>query len=115
MFPKMRDYPKEIVVADVIYSVRFVRKIPGLTHDGLAGVACPSTKTIYIVLGQSASERFSTFWHEVLHAIEFETGKKIPHPTIYALEAHLSSVAAQFMLLAPRVKCSCHQTVRPLA
>jgi hypothetical protein len=109
MYPKMREYPKEIVVSDVIYSVKFVRKIPGIEHEGLAGVACPSTKTIYIVLGQSASERFSTFWHEVLHAIEFETGKPIPHKTVYALEGDISSVAAQFMLLSSKIKCSCDE------
>lgn len=109
MYPKQRVYPKEIVVGGAVYRVKFVRKIPGIEFDGLAGVACPSSKIIYIVLGQTPEERFSTFWHEVLHAIEFETEKKIPHKTIYALEAHLSSVAAQFMLLAPKAKCSCDE------
>jgi hypothetical protein len=109
MYPKMREYPKEILVVDSIYSIKFCRKIPGINEDGLAGVACPSTKTIYIVLGQTPEERFSTFWHEVLHAIEFETDKKIPHKTIYALEGKLSSVVAQFMLMAPRPSCTCDE------
>jgi hypothetical protein len=109
MYPKQREYPKEIVVSGTVYKVKFVRNIPGIENKNLAGVACPSTKIIYIVLGQTPSERFSTFWHEVLHAIEFETDKRIPHKTIYALEGDLSSVAAQFMLLSPKAKCSCDE------
>ena len=107
MYPKQRDYPKQIVVSDVIYSVKFCRKIPGLEDMDLAGVCCPASKTIYIVLGQAAEERFSTFWHEVLHAIEFETGKTIPHKIVYAFEKDLAGVSAQFMLMAPRINCTC--------
>lgn len=44
------------------------------------------SKQIAIKSGQSERELFKTFVHEVLHAVEFERGIKMPHKTVYQLE-----------------------------
>lgn len=93
MYPRRRDYPKSIKVGQTDYRIRFVRQD---TLDRLAegentrGLCCSGSETIYLLIGLSAKERFETFVHETLHAVEFEYKIKIPHRLIYDLEAPLA-------------------------
>lgn len=88
MIRRIRDYPKEILVREEWYEVRFAQVIPGEPKSTL-GLACQETKTIWIKLGQSPRDRFKTLMHEIMHIIEYEYDLKIPHRLIYALEEPL--------------------------
>lgn len=83
----MKDYPREIMIRDSLWAIRFVRKPPGTTdrywNDGLCD---PSANTIYIRLGLDEHERFKTFVHEILHALEHEYELELPHHIVHALE-----------------------------
>lgn len=82
--PTPKQYPKEIVIGDNVWSVKFFRKKKG--HANTSGLCDPSTKTIWLKQGQTHTELMSTYIHEVLHAFEDEYNHPIPHKTIYALE-----------------------------
>lgn len=87
--PRQRDYPKEILVGDSLYKVRFVKKInePLRTENmEVVGLCDPSEKEILIIQGLGPYERMKAFIHELLHAIEFEHDIDIPHALIYKLE-----------------------------
>jgi hypothetical protein len=91
-FPGQRAYPKTIRVNEDIWHIKFVRKVPE-RHYGkevIWGLCDPGEFTIYIKQGQTREQTFSTFVHEVLHAIEasydFHIDKTDAHPKIYAIE-----------------------------
>lgn len=93
IFPGIRKYPKVVKIKDDMWSVKFVNKVPE-RHYGkevICGLCDPSEMTIYIKTGQSREETFSTFVHEILHAIEascdFYIDRAHDHPKVYALEA----------------------------
>jgi hypothetical protein len=88
--PQVRKYPREIRIKDETYQVKFVRKIKG--ERSTLGECDPSTHVIRIKLGQSLSETFATFIHEVLHAIEFEYEIKISHKAIYQFERGIADL-----------------------
>lgn len=93
--PRQCDYPKEIVVGDSIYRLRFVRTICN-TRSGsdkeTLGLCCPSEKEILIKQGLEPQERLSTLIHEILHCIEFEFDVELPHKLIYQLEGPLTQI-----------------------
>lgn len=93
--PRQKDYPKEIVVGDSIYRVRFVRKIceakEGSDSETL-GLCCPGDKEILIKQGLDPMERLSTLIHEILHCLEFEYEIEIPHKLIYQLERPITQL-----------------------
>lgn len=82
---RLKDFPREVEVGDDVWAVRFVRRVPG-HPDHILGLCDPSEHTLFIRLGQSPADRFETFLHEVLHAIEESYGFRIPHRLIYRLE-----------------------------
>lgn len=53
---------------------------------GVLGECRFDSKQIALKSDESERETFKTFVHEVLHAMEFERGIKIPHKAIYQLE-----------------------------
>lgn len=68
-----RSYPKQIVVGDQIWDVKFVKTNSfSKLEEGLLGMADPSDRVILIRMGQSKEETLSTFLHEVMHCFEFE-------------------------------------------
>lgn len=87
---KQREYPKTLNIGNEVYRVRFVRRFD---DRSTLGECDPSEKEIRIRLGQSHNERFKTFLHEILHALEFELDLKITHRQIEQLEEPL----AQFL------------------
>jgi len=87
--PKKRDYPRQVVVGDSIYDVKFVRKIDA---DNTLGLCCSGSKTIWIRQKQTRQDTFLTFIHELLHAIEFEYELNIEHKLIHDLEKPIADL-----------------------
>lgn len=85
---KQKHFPRELVIKDDIWKVRFVRKI----SDNTLGLCDPSEKTIYIKQGQSYQERLDTFLHEVVHAINFEYNFEIKHNHVYKLAEAMAKI-----------------------
>ncbi|NCY21739.1 hypothetical protein EBX31_07265 [bacterium] len=93
--PRQKDYPKDIIVGDSVYLVRFVRAIggePAGSDKETLGLCCPGEKEILLKQGMTPRERMSTFIHELLHAIEFEYEIDIPHKLVYQLEGPLTQL-----------------------
>lgn len=87
----LKDYPRQFVIRDSLWDVKFVQKLDGKLTAGLCD---PSCQTIYVRLGQTKIERLKTVIHELLHAMEHEYAITIPHKMVYTLEAPL----AEFLL-----------------
>lgn len=84
---KRSQYPKQLVIGDSVYKIRFVRKFK---HKDVLAECDPGDHEIRIKQGQSKDETFACLIHEVLHAlIEFEGEIDIKHKDIYLLEALL--------------------------
>lgn len=85
-FPKLKDYPKQIILNDAIYEVKFVNQL----RDKEMLAECDSSdQTIRIKKGLGPAETFRCFIHEVLHLIEFEGPIELKHKTIYRLEEEI--------------------------
>lgn len=83
-FPGVKSYPKEIIIRKTPWQVKFVRRCPDPTAEGLCD---PGEKIIYIKLKQKPIDIFKTFLHECLHAIEDEYCLTLPHKGyVYKLE-----------------------------
>lgn len=83
--PKRTDYPKEALIHNETYEIRFVNKMsePPTGDDG----ECDEiNKYIRINRNLSAGETFYTFVHELLHAADQEYKIKLTHRQIYKLE-----------------------------
>lgn len=91
---RMRDFPKRLLIGESEWKVVWKRKI---VDDGIlcAGLCDSKKKTIFLQIGQTPKERVSTFFHEMLHALEFEHGIALPHETIYRLEGPLAELFRQ--------------------
>ena len=80
--PKQSDYPKELVIGENVWRVKFRRKM----DPGLLGLCDPSTYTISIAQKQNPMQTLYTFVHEVLHAIEFENDCIIGEKAVLVFE-----------------------------
>lgn len=101
--PRQRDYPREILVGDSLYKIKFVKKItePNPAHTTeIVGICDPSEKEILIIQGLGPFERLKAFIHEILHAIEFEHDIDIPHQLIYKLEQPIALLMLENLLEA---------------
>jgi hypothetical protein len=98
----MRDYPREIEINDKTWTVRFLRQWPWSNFDDrTVGFCDPEDCTLYIRMGQTPTERFKTFIHELLHALEYSyPGLKIPHGLIDKLEDPLRKLLLDNGLVA---------------
>lgn len=82
--PPPDKYPKEIVVKDEVWKIKFV-KIIGRDPNCL-GITIWPDRIIKIKSTQSHPQILTTFIHELLHAISFEHDFQLPHKTVYDLE-----------------------------
>lgn len=88
MFGKRRDFPKILWIKNrngqrYAWEIKWVKVIPGdSVYFETLGICDPNERVIYIKTGQSAYQRAVTFFHEVGHAWEHETGKTLPHDFI---------------------------------
>lgn len=95
--------PRQVVFGDSIWDVKFKRDL----RDGrqlLDGLCCPSEYTIYIRTGLSPKERWRTFTHECVHAMDYEYNEKfrLKEETVAWLEIPLSDWMHQNFLGPPR-------------
>lgn len=81
--PDQDKYPKKIYIRNDVYKVVF--------KEGLKdfGDTDPVKLVIRIKSGMSKRETFSTFIHEVLHALEFSHDIKIKHKQVHKMERAL--------------------------
>lgn len=88
--------PRELYVNGEHWRVKFVRPenmpLGHTKHYWTWGFTCGESQTIYILQGLKPRERRETFWHEVMHAIEFEYNIEIAHGFINMLQGPLSQV-----------------------
>lgn len=89
---RQRDYPREIVVGDQVWEIRFVRGIAGTATTVTLGLCDPSEHVIYIKQGLKPTERLATFVHEVLHAIEYEYNIEIAHKLVHLLDEPIAKL-----------------------
>lgn len=86
---RQKDYPRQLVIKDALWEVKFVREIPNQGTSQVysyEGICDPSEKVILIRMGQTAKERLVTFVHECLHAFEEEYRIKLPHSVINKIQ-----------------------------
>lgn len=84
--------PKRIKIKKRWWKVISVEEY--IIYDGrkCRGLCDGNERVITIYVGQRPRMVMSTFWHEILHAIEFEYGIPIPHRMIYATEGAIADV-----------------------
>jgi hypothetical protein len=83
--------PKTIDVNSSTYRVIITNRIPSKKGQKLDGLCCSATKKIWVRKSLPVDELLSTFWHEVLHALDFEYGiPALNHDAVYQLESPLS-------------------------
>lgn len=90
-FPAEHDYPRALSIGNALYTVSFVNKM-----KGCLGQCSGASKLILISRDQDAAEMLATYFHEVMHAWEFELGVKLGHPMIRKLEYAIVGVLLQF-------------------
>lgn len=65
--------PRQLLIGENIWAVRFVRKFGyGEQDKNLRGLCVPDKSEILISQGLTPRERLETLVHEILHAIEAE-------------------------------------------
>lgn len=84
---RQKDYPREVLVGDALWSVRFCRTLGSTKHTWTMGLCDPADHTIYIRQGLNAKERLATFCHEIIHAWEYEFGFELPHHLVHQMDA----------------------------
>lgn len=80
-------YPAKIKIKRTQYSIQIVDVCPG--GPELYGECLGDNKIIFIKKGYSKRFTFEIFLHEVMHALEYEYGFRIPHDIINQLESPL--------------------------
>lgn len=85
---RLRDYPREFLVGDSLWKLRFVRVVPERARKGreVIGLACPETQTIYVQLRLTHFDRFVVVIHELTHCMEDEFDFEIDHDTLNKLD-----------------------------
>lgn len=87
----MIDLPKFVDVGTATYKVIVTDRMPRLDGKALFGLCCSGAKKIWVRKSLPDDEKLSTFWHEVLHALDFEWGVgSLTHEAIYELEKPLA-------------------------
>lgn len=84
MLLRERDFPKEILVGETIFKIKFVNAI----GEDCLGVCIKDGREgeILIERGQTPEERLSTYIHEVIHAYELTFRFKLSHKLVYRFE-----------------------------
>lgn len=78
--------PSHVKVKNVTYEILWTDEFP---ENAFYGQCDGLTKQIIIQKGLSKKQTLRTFYHELLHAIDFEYKVKIPHRLINKLEIPL--------------------------
>lgn len=99
---KKRLYPAKLRVGATTYRLELVPHIEEIGRNVTRGYCDPDEKLITLLEKQSDKELFSTFIHELLHAIEYEHKVKIPHKLVYAMEGPLAQALTKNFYIIPR-------------
>lgn len=88
MLIRQRDFPKDLLIGDSIWRIKFVRHIRNWANDKrlLVGLACPESQTLSIKTGQTVLDRLTAFVHEFVHALEDEYGFEVDHDVLNKLD-----------------------------
>lgn len=78
--PVQSEYPKKVYITNEAYKVVFSKTMKDF------GETDPNKRIIRIRAGMSKRETFTTFIHEMLHALHFEHDFKLKHKQVYWLE-----------------------------
>jgi hypothetical protein len=88
------ELPRKVDVGSVSYQIIVTNRIPKdkfIKEKSIVGLCCGDTKRIWIKKGMPDDEMLSTFWHEILHALDFEYSiEGLTHEAIYELETPLA-------------------------
>jgi len=99
---KRRLYPSHVKVGKHRYRIDLVPFIEEIAGNITRGYCDHKAKVITLLTKQTDKELFSTFVHELLHAIEHEYKVRIPHKLVYAQEGPLSETLLRNFHLLPR-------------
>lgn len=99
--PTYKDYARLWIIGPDVWELHFCRKLPeDAPNQFTFGYTSKDLNKIFITYRQSPEELMETFFHEVLHAIEFSWQTKleisdkewveIPHDIIYLMERCLA-------------------------
>ena len=88
----IKDYPKTLKIKDALWEVKFVSEIEKGGKYETLGLCDPYDQIIYIRLRQTRKERFMTFLHELVHAMDHEYKIGIPHDMVVKLERPLAEL-----------------------
>lgn len=83
------NYPTELKIKDCVYQVRFPKRMPAARLDGFCDCA---KKIIYVREALPLTAKWSTFIHEVLHALAYEHNIDMTHDAVYGLEHAISDL-----------------------
>ena len=82
--PNKTQYPKELIIGDSEWKVKFCRVVDG--NENLLGLCDPSVNTLSVKLKQDKMQTLLTFIHEVLHAMEAEYNFHLGEEKVLKLE-----------------------------
>jgi hypothetical protein len=99
---KRNHYPTSMKVGKSTYKVELAPFIEEGEGKITRGYCCTKRKTIVLLATLSEAELFSTFIHELLHAIEHEHDVRIKHSLVYAMEGPISEVLKKNFHLLPK-------------
>lgn len=87
-WPLLSWYPKQLTICGQVWEIHFVRHIKSAPECVGLCTYSPDTEVrkIEVKLGQTPKERFKTWFHEVMHAYEFESKREIGEKTIRLVE-----------------------------
>jgi hypothetical protein len=92
---KKRFYPSRVKVKDKHYTVSLVKAASAEPSD--RGTCDNKDRIILLRNSMTEKETYETFWHETLHALDYEYELKLTHPQVYALEKALAEfISANF-------------------
>lgn len=99
---RKRLYPSKIKVGKSTYRVKLVPHIEEINGNVTRGYCESEEKLITLLSTQNEKDLFSTFIHELLHAIEAEHKVKLKHSLVYALETPVAEALLRNFHLLPR-------------
>ncbi len=92
IYPSHEHYPTEIYVKGKRWEIWLCQDKILYGKQTVRGLCNFDERRIYLKAKQGRKLLFSTFWHELLHALEYEHKITIQHQLIYDLEGPLAAL-----------------------
>jgi len=85
--PSKKDFVGEWIIGEYTWSVSFVKSIEyGPRNKHLVGITDYYNKSIQLKTKEPKLDTYSTFIHELIHAIDDEYEINLDHDQVYKLE-----------------------------